>query len=230
LSDDVKKRNGKLEFKIHITFLLAADETIIFTETRWKHHSIFRFRCVTLVIASLVHPYGAPETLPLQQEVKSLVDVLEANFMGYELVKLQLLDRGKSTGLLLQQNGRSRCMHVGLFWIDAPLAGASPGIDLVYRLLRTLLGPGGSGEERNQRSQQRQELELCSACLKLYLVHVLVGENGDILLRLHPAEHGPDDRLPVEDLVRRDAEGGAVHFHPKNDRLAPPLHERNRNG
>lgn len=116
----MKKRNGKLEFKIHITFLLAADETIIFTETRWKHHSIFRFRCVTLVIASLVHPYGAPETLPLQQEVKSLVDVLEANFMGYELVKLQLLDRGKSTGLLLQQNARSRCMHVGLFWIDAP--------------------------------------------------------------------------------------------------------------
>lgn len=137
----MKKRNGKLEFKIHITFLLAADETIIFTETRWKHHSIFRFRCVTLVIASLVHPYGAPETLPLQQEVKSLVDVLEANFMGYELVKLQLLDRGKSTGLLLQQNARSRCMHVGLFWIDAPLAGASPGIDLVYRLLRTLPGP-----------------------------------------------------------------------------------------
>jgi len=29
--------------------------------------------------------------------------------------------------------------------------------------------------------------------------------------------------------MRRDAERGTVHFHSKNDRLAPPLHERNRN-
>jgi len=51
----------------------------------------FTFGSETLVVASLVHPYGAPDTLPLEQQVKSFVDVLEANFMGYELVKLQLL-------------------------------------------------------------------------------------------------------------------------------------------
>ena len=43
------------------------------------------------VAASLVHPYGAPNTLPLNQQVKSLINVLEANIMCYELVQLQLL-------------------------------------------------------------------------------------------------------------------------------------------
>jgi hypothetical protein len=60
----------------------------------------FTFGSETLVVASLVHPYGAPDTLPLEQQVKSFVDVLEANFMGYELVKLQLLDRGKSKKII----------------------------------------------------------------------------------------------------------------------------------
>lgn len=72
----------------------------------------FRFGCESLVVASLVHPYGAPDTLPLEQQVKSFVDVLEANFMGYELVKLQLLDRGRlSRRLLLQQNARNPCIQ-----------------------------------------------------------------------------------------------------------------------
>jgi len=70
---------------------------------------------------------------------------------------------------------------------------------------------------------------MLSVCLKLYLVQVLGGENGNVLLRLHPSERGPDDRLPAEDLMRRDGERGTVHFHSKNDRLAPPLDERNRN-
>jgi hypothetical protein len=40
---------------------------------------------------SLIHPYGAPETLPLQQQVECRVDVLEGNLVSYELVQLQLL-------------------------------------------------------------------------------------------------------------------------------------------
>ena len=57
------------------------------------------------------------------------------------------------------------------------------------------------------------------------LVQVLIGEDGNVLLRLHPSEHGPDDRFPVEDLPRWYGERGTVHFHAKNYRLAPTLHK-----
>lgn len=49
---------------------------------------------------SLVHPYGAPEALPLQQQVERRVDVLEANLVGYELIQLQLL-QNKTHGKIL---------------------------------------------------------------------------------------------------------------------------------
>ena len=71
----------------------------------------FRFGCETLVVASLVHPYGAPDTLPLEQQVKSFVDVLEADFMGYELVKLQLLDRGKSKKIIAATKCQEKCIQ-----------------------------------------------------------------------------------------------------------------------
>ena len=49
--------------------------------------SVLRIRAAL----SLIHPYGAPETLPLQQQVECRIDVLEANLVSYELVQLQLL-------------------------------------------------------------------------------------------------------------------------------------------
>ena len=42
-------------------------------------------------ITSLVHPYDAPEALPLQEQVEGLVDLPQADFMRDQAVQLQLL-------------------------------------------------------------------------------------------------------------------------------------------
>jgi hypothetical protein len=58
------------------------------TASNTTHNAAGRFCWKFQQLLQSVHPYGAPETFPLEQQVKGLVDVLQVNFVRYELIQL----------------------------------------------------------------------------------------------------------------------------------------------
>lgn len=67
-------------------------------QTEIRRVSLFSYSTVFIqdhnsstVATSLVHPYEASEALPLQEQVESLVDLLQADLMRDQPLQLQLL-------------------------------------------------------------------------------------------------------------------------------------------
>jgi hypothetical protein len=70
---------------------------------------------------------------------------------------------------------------------------------------------------------QQQNGRDVGGCHGVYLVEILLCQDGDVGLGLEPAEERTDDGSPSEDVVRRYADRRDVVGDAEHDRLPPTL-------